>query len=472
MTKIIRHTFAGALGAFIAWAVMEPTPLMPDTETPVAYGVIFVIGLIFGLLVGFLLGLSEAMGGLSHRNGGKVVVVSALVGAAGGILGLTFGNSLYSAFTSVSKASPGFLSFILLLVGRAVGWALIGGFVGLSQGLATNSAKKIRNGFIGGFLGGGLGGTVFEILVMLNKGHVANLLPGMIRFVSFVITGGSIGLFIGLVSELAKKAWLLKMVGRNEGKEYELFKPITVIGRSELADIPAFGDPDVTEKHSVVIQQGGRYYIEDAGSLFGTSLNGTRIADRQPLRSGDVITVGKTRFQFRDKSAPRMAPAVQSATVSGAVIPTAQGVCPFCGAARDSNGNCECSAGVSDATQISTQGVANTSVTQLPTQLMGGQATRTGARLVGVSGVYANQVFPLEPSGTGIGRDSSNTISLASDRMVSRMHARIVEEGGAIVAYDEGSSNGTFVNGEQITRRALMSADIIQIGSTKFRVEL
>ena len=47
-----------------------------------------------------------------------------------------------------------------------------------------------------------------------------------------------------------------------------------------------------------------------------------------------------------------------------------------------------------------------------------------------------------------------------------------MEEGGAIVAYDEGSSNGTFVNGEQITRRALMSADIIQIGSTKFRVEL
>jgi pSer/pThr/pTyr-binding forkhead associated (FHA) protein len=472
LTKIIRHTFAGALGAFLAWAIMEPTPLMPNTEGAVGYGVIFVIGLIFGLLLGFTLGLSEALGGLSPRDGGRTVVISALVGAGGGILGLTFGNSLYSAFKGLSDASPGFLSFVLLLVGRAVGWALIGGFVGLSQGLATSSAKKMRNGFIGGFLGGGVGGVVFEILAMLNKGGVANLLPGMIRFTSFIITGGSVGLFIGLVSELAKKAWLLKMVGRNEGKEYELYKPVTVIGRSEFADIPAFGDPDVAEKHSAVIQHGNRYYIEDAGSSFGTSLNGAVITDRQPLRSGDIITVGKTRFQFRDKSTPRTVGAASQASYTGVAIPTSNAVCPFCGTPRDGSGNCRCSVGGADTGRTVSQAPADLSATQIPTQAFSSAAPISGPRLVGISGTYGTETFAINPSGTQIGRDSTNTIALGSDRTVSRTHTRIVKEGGELVAYDEGSSNGTFVNNARITRQGLNNADVIQIGATRFKVEL
>lgn len=58
------------------------------------------------------------------------------------------------------------------------------------------------------------------------------------------------------------------------------------------------------------------------------------------------------------------------------------------------------------------------------------------------------------------------------DNTVSRDHARIVVESGIYVLYDDGSTNGSFVNGTRITRRELANADVVQVGSSKFRVEL
>ncbi|MDH7603025.1 MAG: FHA domain-containing protein [Armatimonadota bacterium] len=38
--------------------------------------------------------------------------------------------------------------------------------------------------------------------------------------------------------------------------------------------------------------------------------------------------------------------------------------------------------------------------------------------------------------------------------------------------YDEGSTNGTYVNNARVTRHELANGDLVQIGSTKFRFEL
>jgi serine/threonine protein kinase len=52
--------------------------------------------------------------------------------------------------------------------------------------------------------------------------------------------------------------------------------------------------------------------------------------------------------------------------------------------------------------------------------------------------------------------------------MVSRFHAIVVVEGGAVVVYDRDSANGTWVNGQRIHRHELATGDRIQIWQSVF----
>lgn len=124
-------------------------------------------------------------------------------------------------------------------------------------------------------------------------------------------------------------------------------------------------------------------------------------------------------------------------------------VCQFCGQEKDSNGRCACSIDASP-----------------------GAASSGVARLIGTQGQYSGRIFEITGSGTTIGRDVSNTFPLNEDGTTSRRHARIDKENGGYAITDEGSSNGTFVNGVKITgRQMLKPGDEVQIGSTKFRFE-
>ena len=62
-----------------------------------------------------------------------------------------------------------------------------------------------------------------------------------------------------------------------------------------------------------------------------------------------------------------------------------------------------------------------------------------------------------------IGRLADNTIPL-DNLAVSGRHARIVQERGQFVLYDEGSTNGTYVNGQKVSRSALANGDSIHVG--------
>jgi len=66
--------------------------------------------------------------------------------------------------------------------------------------------------------------------------------------------------------------------------------------------------------------------------------------------------------------------------------------------------------------------------------------------------------------------DGRNVLSIgAPDRQMSGVHASIVHDDGELVVVDHGSTNGTWVNGERVERRALSDADVIEVGRTFFR---
>ena len=97
--------------------------------------------------------------------------------------------------------------------------------------------------------------------------------------------------------------------GRSVGKEFPMCEDESHIGRWD-ADGGIFPDVDldsddpeakVSRRHARITRRGGVYYIEDLGSTNGTFVNrGRRLlpGDRQPLRDGDEVIVGKTFLKF------------------------------------------------------------------------------------------------------------------------------------------------------------------------------
>ena len=87
-----------------------------------------------------------------------------------------------------------------------------------------------------------------------------------------------------------------------------------------------------------------------------------------------------------------------------------------------------------------------------------------------ISGKYQGGEFPLPEAGEiVIGRSSELDMVLVED-MVSRRHAKISVHNGDIYLEDLGSTNGSFVNGEKITRTKLAEGDRILIGTSIIKV--
>ncbi len=83
-----------------------------------------------------------------------------------------------------------------------------------------------------------------------------------------------------------------------------------------------------------------------------------------------------------------------------------------------------------------------------------------------ISGKYQGGEFPLRMNREIIiGRSSDLDMVLVED-MVSRRHAKITTTDSEIYIQDLGSTNGTFVNGEKVTRSRLQEGDRILVGTS------
>jgi pSer/pThr/pTyr-binding forkhead associated (FHA) protein len=83
-----------------------------------------------------------------------------------------------------------------------------------------------------------------------------------------------------------------------------------------------------------------------------------------------------------------------------------------------------------------------------------------------VEGQQAGRQIPLD-SVVDVGREPSLALHLDDDTQVSRRHARIALQGGAVVVEDLGSTNGTYVNDQPISSpRTMNPGDKVRIGLT------
>lgn len=85
--------------------------------------------------------------------------------------------------------------------------------------------------------------------------------------------------------------------------------------------------------------------------------------------------------------------------------------------------------------------------------------------LVVLVGQNVGEAHRLTGSESVVGRSASTTISLDDDA-ISRKHAKVICLEKEVILEDLGSANGTFVNGERVTRCVLHDGDKVRLGHT------
>jgi two-component system, cell cycle response regulator len=82
-----------------------------------------------------------------------------------------------------------------------------------------------------------------------------------------------------------------------------------------------------------------------------------------------------------------------------------------------------------------------------------------------LTGAARGQTFPIDRGSFVIGRDPKADLVLTDDG-ISREHARITVVGNDLVVEDLDSTNGTWCNGERVSRRILVDGDKVGLGAT------
>jgi hypothetical protein len=282
-----QSVIAGAFGGFLAWAILEP--LTNDNEISRSAGEMLLAMGLFGGGIGACVGTAlGAVDGLFSQVYQKALIAGLLglgIGFVGGFLGGVFGQCVYGAL------GGGHLTLPLQIFTRTIGWAAVGFFVGLGQGVAIRSKRKIINGLLGGLIGGAIGGFLFDPISTLVGGGAAS------RAIAITVLGACTGLAIGMVEEYTKQAWLLITGGPLAGKEFILYHSFTSVGSSPQCEITVPKDPGIQPRHySIQTTTGGNELRAEAPTL----LNG-RPVNSARLRDGDQIQTGNTLYTYSER---------------------------------------------------------------------------------------------------------------------------------------------------------------------------
>ena len=91
-------------------------------------------------------------------------------------------------------------------------------------------------------------------------------------------------------------------------------------------------------------------------------------------------------------------------------------------------------------------------------------------RLVVLSEGLTGRSHELKAETTTVGRTEENTFQIP-DPSVSSHHCEVILRGNEVVIRDQNSTNGTFINGQQITESVLKPSQILRLGQVEVRLE-
>ena len=235
-----------------------------------------------------------------------------------------------------------------------------------------------------------------------------------------------------------------RVVSLTDGREYVIAAASLVFGREAGCDVVVAGK-DVSRRHAEIVQTPKGYLLVDT-STNGTFVNEERVEGQRILARTDVIRLGEEQFRFYADAAsataappPPPGPAAsppQAAPPPPAPSPGTQPV--------GASGQAAPPPGAGDRLRHTVHGL-EAYVPPSPRSATGGSLASFLVR----SGGLAGQRLSVKTPVVNIGRADYNDL-VVPDPSVSTSHAKLQRREGVWVLVDLDSTNGTFVDGEQV----------------------
>jgi pSer/pThr/pTyr-binding forkhead associated (FHA) protein len=237
--------------------------------------------------------------------------------------------------------------------------------------------------------------------------------------------------------EAEKRGVLYFVSGSQPGETVKLRRDATIFGR-EKGDI-IVADHEISSTHCQIQNINGDYHIFDMNSTNGTFVNNERVVKAR-LNDGDIVTMGQTSFKFQleDESSVR-----HIATIFKA---------------KEKNGK---------------RNVVDSKNSIVDTLIEGElRSTQSHSLILNVS--YADGTsdeIELNQRTLFIGRASSFG-KFEQDVEISRKHLLVkINDTGEVFIEDQGSTNGSFLNGKRITGMHLVRPkDEVKVGSSVLKI--
>jgi Inner membrane component of T3SS, cytoplasmic domain len=326
LSRIYFNAVFGALGGLLGWVVFgvlgEKNPssgtvflFLTEQDLNTLLG-----GAVIGGAIGYFVVGVEALRDQSLVRFARLASYGVLLGSVGGALGMYFGDQVNHLLIKILGAN-----LIVTMLARGLGWSLLGVAIGMSEGIAARSLGKFSYGMLGGALGGFVGGALFELFHSFYRASLSTTF--FWSALGLVILGACIGSLSALVQSVFQPANVRVLRGWQEGREYPLEKPETLLGRAEHADIALFRDMKVEKEHCLIKRNREKYLLVNNGAPPEVTLvNDRPVPHACELQDGDRIQLGNVllRFQLRaarqrqGRPAPSTAP---PAPLVGILVP-------------------------------------------------------------------------------------------------------------------------------------------------------
>lgn len=295
--RIYYNIVFGGFGGLVAYLIVGSLPDLIQN----AFFWEGLTGAIAGAGIGACLGAVD--GALGKRIGRLILgaMRGAALGLVGGVIGILIGEALFM----LTQGG---------VLGRSIGWGIVGAIIGTTEGIAHRAPRKVSYGMAGGVLGGLIGGALFEGLTQAALGitptsgtfdpKTVTWMQAVAAGFGLVLVGACIGSLIALVEDLLVSAWFKVLRGKQEGRDFNIVKGEMTIGSDERNDIPVY-DRAIGQRIAVLKQRGKEVRIESQGGISLIRAMGDKhpvpVTQSQVLRDGDKVVLGNTLLVFRQR---------------------------------------------------------------------------------------------------------------------------------------------------------------------------
>jgi MFS family permease len=281
----------GLLSGVAAWPAAE-LALYYQGTFPTYLAFLALLGALVGAIMGAFFGSAEGITSRIKKRVPTGILLGACAACVGGAAGALAGQAALWLVGGIFLLSYGDIQWAILPVSRAIGWAILGAFIGAGEGVRALSLKKIAVGVVGGLLGGIVGGLALEYSRLLLPGFA------LFRLVGLVILGLAIGFFYGLIEKGMSFGVLRILVGEFKGKEFLLTERRLRIGRSPRNEIALPAYKDLADVQADIRVRKGEPVIKNLEPRVAMMINEEKVQERK-LKLGDVIKIGSARIFYK-----------------------------------------------------------------------------------------------------------------------------------------------------------------------------